>query len=229
MLKKYGKYAVSIYASYVLIFNAIAFLLPTTKTATFWIGYGFTMLAYAMQLGVYYFTYGKVKTTKEAYFATTVANYAFSHMNTQVLFGIICIFFSQIPVKYALFGSILIFALGLLAVSKAMLGTKIVSDIDTKVKIKTYYMRSLIIDLQKLLAEAEGYETYEEVRKVLETVKYSDPMNNEALVHLEEKISDQYEELVIAVEKNNVVKVRELCREINILFVERNNKLKLLK
>ena len=40
-----------------VLFNVIAFAVPTEKTATFWIAYGFTAIAFLLQIGIWQFAF----------------------------------------------------------------------------------------------------------------------------------------------------------------------------
>lgn len=47
-----------------VIYNVIAFVIPTTKTSAFWICYAFTVISFAVQAYVWYATIGKKQDLK---------------------------------------------------------------------------------------------------------------------------------------------------------------------
>lgn len=111
----------------------------------------------------------------------------------------------------------------------AQTASSVVSDIDVKVKNKTFFIRSLTVDIESLLARSEQPEIRDEVNKVYEAVRYSDPMSNEALAGVEAQITLKVSELVDAIEKSDIELVKKTVREIVILLNDRNKKCKLLK
>ena len=47
-----------------ILFNVIALAIPTTKTSAFWIGYVFTVIAFAVQAFVWYLSISKKQDLK---------------------------------------------------------------------------------------------------------------------------------------------------------------------
>ena len=85
------------------------------------------------------------------------------------------------------------------------------------------------MDIESLLARSEQPEIRDEVNKVYEAVRYSDPMSNEALAGVEAQITLKVSELEDAIEKSDIELVKKTVREMVILLNDRNKKCKLLK
>ena len=69
----------------------------------------------------------------------------------------------------------------------------------------------------------------DEIKKVYEAVRYSDPMSNDALNGIESQITLRMSELVESVEKGDINLVSKNAKEIIVLVNDRNRKGKLLK
>lgn len=69
----------------------------------------------------------------------------------------------------------------------------------------------------------------DEIRRVYEAVRYSDPMSNDALNGIESQITLRMSELVESVEKGDINLVSKNAKEIIVLVNDRNRKGKLLK
>ena len=104
-----------------------------------------------------------------------------------------------------------------------------VSDIDDKVKAQTFFVKALTVDAETLITKAQTPEIKAEVTKVYEAIRYSDPMSNPVISNIESQISMKYNQLSLAVEKNDVDAVKTFTDEVLILIKDRNNKCKLLK
>ena len=51
-MKKNTKLAYAVLGVVFILFNVIAFTVPTEKTITFWVAYAFTVVAFALQIGI---------------------------------------------------------------------------------------------------------------------------------------------------------------------------------
>lgn len=129
-------------------------------------------------------------------------------------------------------GIILCFVvLGFNAISliKANVAADLVSKTDEKVKAKTFFIKSLTVDAEGLLARAETDEIKAECKKVYEAVRYSDPMSDEALAATESQITLKFAKLTTAVNNNNLETVKNTANEVIILVADRNKKCRFLK
>lgn len=104
-----------------------------------------------------------------------------------------------------------------------------IDRVDTKVKTQTFFIKSLTINADTLMASAKSEAVKAECRKVYEAIRYSDPMSHDALASVESQITIKFAELSEAVKSDNVEKVAELANEVVVLIGDRNKKCKLLK
>ena len=58
----------------------------------------------------------------------------------------------------------------------------VVSEIDDRVKAQTFFIHSLTADAQTLMSFAKSDVVQTECKKVYESIRYSDPMSNDALI-----------------------------------------------
>jgi hypothetical protein len=117
----------------------------------------------------------------------------------------------------------------IIGVIKAGMAVEIASDVENKVKTQTFFIKSLTVDADTLLARAKSEAVKEECRKVYEAVRYSDPMSNDALASVESQITIKFAELAEVVKADDGEKVAEIANEVIILVGDRNKKCKLLK
>mgnify|MGYP006923404322 CR=1 FL=1 len=96
-------------------------------------------------------------------------------------------------------------------------------------KNKTFFIKSLTVDADTLMAQAKSDAVKAECRKVYEAIRYSDPMSNDALASIEGQITVKFAELSDAVKADDVGNVVELASEVVILIGDRNKKAKVLK
>ena len=122
-------------------------------------------------------------------------------------------------------------ALGFSAISvlKAKAAADIVDEIDRKIKVQTFFIKSLTMDMESLMPRAQSEEIKTELRKVYETIRYSDPMSSDALTNIEAQITLKLDSLPKSVESGDIEGVRAKVDELMILLNDRNKKCKLLK
>ena len=123
----------------------------------------------------------------------------------------------------------IVLAANVLSVIKATAAVSEVERIDEKVKTQTFFIKSLTIDADTLVARAKSEAVKAECKKVYEAIRYSDPMSNDALDSVESQITIKFAELSDAVKADDAEKVAEIANEVVILVGDRNKKCKLLK
>ena len=101
--------------------------------------------------------------------------------------------------------------------------------IDEKVRENAMFMRSLTADANALAARAKSEPVKAACKKVVEAVRYSDPMSNEALYGVESQITTEFSALQSAVIADSAEDAAASAGELLGLLKERNEKCKLLK
>ena len=95
--------------------------------------------------------------------------------------------------------------------------------VSAKVQEKTFFIKQVQTEIE-LLADAEtDVATKSALTQLAEKIRYSDPMSNEQIADIEDRIAAKVSELKKAADKTNCIV------ELNSLFDERSRKCKLLK
>lgn len=232
MNSKFKTYVV-VWIVVVAIFNVIIFITPNEVAGmskfggAFWVGYAFIMVLFLAQLGIGWYAI-KDDLTK-TFYNIPLLQISYSTMIAMMIVGVLCMAIPQFPVWLGIIICLLVVAFGGISAALAQTASSVVSDIDVKVKNKTFFIRSLTVDIESLLARSELSEIKDEVNKVYEVVRCSDPMSNEALAGVETQITLKVSELTDGVENSDIELVKKTVREIVILINDRNRKCKLLK
>ena len=67
------------------------------------------------------------------------------------------------------------------------------------------------------------------LQKLSETIRYSDPMSNAAVADIEGQIMQNMNDLRVRIENNQNQEAVQICRDIEVLFLQRNSLLKATK
>lgn len=205
------------------LFNIIAFVIPSNKTATFWIAYAFSIVAFAAQILIWKIAFGKKDTLKSKFLGIPIIHVGSAYLFVQLIAFAIFMIFPTSPSWLAMVVCAIILAIAALCIIMGRVGTNEINHIEEKIKVKRAFIQFLQIDIE-MLAEAENNaETKAALKKLAEKVRFSDPMSHEMLGELESRISSKAEEL------KNTTDKKALIDEIDLLLTERNKKCKILK
>ncbi len=205
------------------LISIIAFAVPTTKTATFWIAYVFTAAAFAAQIFIWNKALGKDAAIKSQFLGLPVVHIGIVYAIIQTVAFAVFLFVPTLPAWSAIVVCSVIAGVSAVCMVSADAGRNEIERVEAKVQKKVFYIRELQADVE-LIADAEtDTETKTALTQLAEKIRFSDPMSNERLADLENKISTKVLELKTAANKV------ENIAELTSLLDERNKKCKLLK
>ena len=221
MKKKVMAYAVLAIAF--ALFNVIVFAVPTEKTATFWIAYAFSVVAFALQMGVWEFAFKGADPLKSKFLGIPLISVGTQYLVVQVVAFAVFMAFPLLPTWVPIVVCALILGVSAICLIGTETGREEINRVEEKVEKKVFYIKSLQVDVE-LLAESESDpEIKTELIKLAAKIRFSDPMSSEALSDIEEAIVNKVRELKTAEDKLEVIAA------ISALVAERNKKVNILR
>lgn len=233
-MNKKMKYYSAIWLIALVIFNVIAFITPSTVDgvskydASFWIGYGFITLAFIGQLACAYKAF-KADNLQKLFYNVSLISISYIGLIVMLVVGILCMAIPQVPYWIGVIACVLVLGFTAIAVIKAKAAIEIVEKIDEKIKEQTFFIKSLTVDADGIVALAKTAEMKACAKSVYEAIRYSDPMANSALANVEAQIATKFEDFSKAVNENNITVAKDIANELLLLIHNRNQKCKLLK
>ena len=232
MKRRFNLYII-IWAVLLALFNAIAFVSvgwagQEKYTSSFWIGYIFISLMFVCQLICSSIAF-KADDAKKLFYNISLIRTSYAGLIASFIVGGLCMLISPLPYWVGVIVCAIVLAANVISVVKATAAIDEIERIDTKVKMQTFFIKSLTVDAGTLMASAKSDAVKAECRKVYEAIRYSDPMSNDALDSVESQITIKFAQLTDAVKADDAEKVAEIANEVVILVGDRNNKCKLLK
>ena len=203
--------------------SIIAFAVPTAKTATFWIAYIFTVVAFVVQIGIWKIALGKEETLKSKFLGFPVVHIGIVYAVIQVIAFAVFMFVPTLPVWSAIVVCSVIVGVSAVCMISAEAGRNEIERVETKVQKKVFYIRELQADVELMANNESDADVKTSLTQLAEKIHFSDPMSNEQLADLENQIS--YKVLELKTTANKVVVITEL----SLLLDERNKKCKILK
>ena len=215
--------AYAVLGIFFVIFNVIVFAIPTAKTATFWVAYIFTLIAFAMQPLIWKFAFKDTDTLKSKFLGIPLISVGIIYLLVQIVAVAVFMALSFVPSWIAIVVCILILGISAICLIGTETGREEINRIEHKVSKKVFYIKSLQIDIEMLAKAEADADTKTALTNLAEKIRFSDPMSDELLAELETKISNKFEELKSAEQKSTII------NELTLLIEERNKKCKLLK
>lgn len=138
-----------------ILFNLIAFIIPTEKTATFWVAYVFSVIAFAVQTFVWWLFSGSKKNMKSKFLGLPVLYISTIYLIVQlIVFGLFMIL-SFIPKQYSILICSLILGIFAVCMLTVNTGASNIRATDNKIAVKRQLIKDLQIDVE-MLAEIES-------------------------------------------------------------------------
>ena len=222
-MKKNKGMAYAVLAIAFVLFNIIAFAVPTAKTTTFWIAYAFSVVAFASQIVIWKFAFKGADTLKSKFLGIPLISVWITYLIIQIIAFAV---FMALPLT-ASWIAIVVCALILGISATCLIGTETgreeINRVEEKVEKKVFYIKSLQVDIEMLASTETDDGTKMALSKLAEKIRFSDPMSDEALVDLEAEITAKVKELKTAENKVEIITV------LDSLLTERNKKCRILK
>lgn len=222
-MKRNEKLSYTILGILFLLFSVVAFVVPSAKTASFWVAFVFTVISFIAQIIIWKMAFGKAESLKSNFLGFSIIYVGIAYLIVQLAAFAVFMALSSLAVWIPLVVCALILGISTVCLITTVMGKDEVVRVDAKVKAKVSFVREMQTEI-KLLSEAE---TNTEIKAALnglaEKLQYSDPMSSEELSELEEKIKDKSATL------KSVESKLPIINEIILLLSERNNKCKILK
>lgn len=222
-MKKNKSMPYAILAAVLILFNIIAFAVPTDKTETFWTAYCFTTLAFVLQLLIWKFAFKSTNTLNSKFLGIPLIHIGIIYLIIQLIAFAVFMLFPTIPLWICVIVCALIIGISGICLISVKAGTNEINHVEAKIQKKVFYIKSLQVDVEMLAEKETDKSTKEALLRLAEKIKYSDPMTNEALSDIESAISEKIKEISNADNKINLIK------EIELLVAKRNKKAKILK
>ncbi len=222
-MKKNKGMAYAVLAIVFVLFNVIAFAVPTAKTATFWTAYAFTVVAFASQIAIWKFAFKGANTLKSKFLGIPLISVGITYLIAQIIAFAIFMWLSLTASWISIVVCALILGISAVCLIGTETGREEINRVEKKVDKKVFYIKSLQVDVEMLASAETNSDTKVALEKLAEKIRFSDPMSNEVLADLEAEITDKVKELKTAENKAEIITV------LDSLITERNKKAKLLK
>ncbi len=217
---------------YLVIFaayNLVVFLLFKDYNNIFWISYGFMVGAYIIHI-VCVFSIFKNASVKAVFFGIPLLSFSVYFVGAEFFCSLVfMIFKANAPVNAAVLIQALLLCLFIVIAIISIMTRDTVQNVDSKIKENVNFIKGINVDVEMLMQRSSNPEVSGALKKLSETIKYSDPMTNSIVAAQEQMIMQYMMELRNVFDAGDMNQTKELCGKIELLFIERNKKLMISK
>lgn len=206
-----------------VLVSVIAFTVPAAKTAAFWISYVFTVIAFAAQIAIWKAALGRAESLKSKFLGFPVVHIGMAYLVVQIIAFAVFLFAPALPIWSAVVVCSVIAGVSTVCMIASDVGHSEIERVTAKVQEKTFYIKQLQADVELLSGAETDAATKSALTQLAEKIRYSDPMSNEQIADIEDRITAKIAELKSATDKAKII------AELNLLLDERNRKTKILK
>ena len=209
-----------------VLYILIAVLVPFVHTATFWVSFVFTLIAFVVVAASMYIAFVKNPDAKSRFYGFPIARIGAIYGAVQLVAGII---FMALAAYVPAWLAVLVYAIALGAAVIGLISAEaVVEEIriqDVKLKKDVSLMRSLQSKVNQMAAQSEDAA----IKVLAEEFRYSDPVSSEALAEIERDLSVVVDELQSAIVDGDSEAAKLLARKASVVLAERNRLCKLNK
>lgn len=206
-----------------ILVSVIAFAVPSAKNAAFWISYAFTAVAFAAQIIIWKSTLGRAESLKSKFLGFPVVHIGIVYLIVQIIALVVFLLIPTLPIWSAVVACAAVAGVSAVCMIASDIGRSEIERVSAKVREKTFYIKQLQTEVELLAGAETDAATKSELAQLAEKIRYSDPMSDEQIADIENRITAKIAELKSSTEKVKII------TELNSLLDERNRKCKLLK
>ena len=150
--------------------------------------------------------------------------------NSELFASAVFMFFqSFVDIKIPLLVQTVLLAAFVIIAIAAVAGRDATKAIKDDVKTKVAALKGMGVDVEMLASAAQDPELRARLKKLAESIRYSDPMSTPAIEDVEQRIHMTINELRVYCEQGDKPSALEAISRLDLMLVERNKKLMLSK
>ena len=218
-------------------FNAVAFIFAANAQTlpkfvfsvnNFWVAYGFIVAAFLLLLVCGYIAC-KADNLKKVVYNVPLISISYSCLVAILIAGVVLVFRVGIPSWIGGIFCLIILILNIVSVVLAKSSADMFNKMDDKLAAEVIFTKSLLSDANVLLQTCSDDKLKKLCNKVLEKIKYSDPVSSPDLREIEEQMVSKFNDFGEAVNNKNYKIAESTCNDFINLCTVRSERCKLLK
>ena len=221
--KSAGLY-MALWGIFFVVYNLFVYLFIDEHTKVFWISYAFMMIAHVFQIIGTYLAF-KDFSVQAVFFGIPLEHFTLFYFFAELYVSVNYMIYQHISWKIPFFVQFVILAIYGVFVIISIATRDVSLEEKDRYQETAAIMRVNTIEVEMLLDKVVDAELKNSLTKLAETVRYSDPMTNETVANIENRIRQEMIALQTYCDDNDVNNAKESCAKLQRLYVERNKRL----
>ena len=217
-----------IYVILIGVFNLLVFSIFKTRTNVFWISYVFMTFAFVVQI-ISMFLAFRPADVETAFFGIPLASFSVYYLCAELVIGALFMIFQRAGFTLALVIQIIVLTAFLVIAIISVMSRDTVQQIGENIRENVSNLKSVLVDVELMRDSCTDPELKESLRRLSETIKYSDPMSNDSVTTVEQNIMRKLSELRVSIDDGQYEDAKQVCAAVERLYIERNKKLAISK
>ena len=206
-----------------LVYSVIAFTVPFTRNAVFYMAYGCSMLLIFVQMLIALRVFGSKQKAASILYGIPMVRVGWIMAAVQLLGGIVMMLCaSVVPPLFAILAEAIFLGLTaiLLVINDAQKENLTYQDKQLKEQIQT--MQQLQAFADQLAEETENQKLLPKLRQLSKEMRFSDPVSSAATAQAEAALQQKMEILKAALDEKDEQQAEAICTEVMHMLSERN-------
>ena len=173
---------------------------------------------------------GMTLDAETVFFGIPLIQFSIFYFFAELFASAVFMFFqSFVDIKIPLLVQTVLLAAFVIIAIAAVAGRDATKAIKDDVKTKVAALKGMGVDVEMLASAAQDPELRARLKKLAESIRYSDPMSTPAIEDVEQRIHMTINELRVYCEQGDKPSALEAISRLDLMLVERNKKLMLSK
>ena len=206
-----------------LVYSVIAFLLPFSKTSSFWIAYIFGIIAIAYQIYILKISFVKKGDARESIYAVPIVRADIIYLVVQMVLSILEMCFATfVSARIAVIVNILPISIATIVFIILLSMKSEIERQDVVNKINVSNMKNLQSLALSFIGKSNDDDLKNELQRLADEFRYSDPVSSDSTLESENELKELMSELQRALIDDDVFSAKELCKKAFDGLEERN-------
>lgn len=203
--------------------SVIVFVVPAERTSALWIAYAFSVGSFAAQIVIWKAALGKEAALKRKFLGLPVVHIGIIYLVVQIIALVVFLSIPALPAWSAVIACAVIAGVSAVCMIASDVGHGEIERVEVRVQSKVFRIREMQTEVELLANAEKDAAAKAALAQLAEKLRFSDPMSDDQLADLENRIGAKIAELSTAAEKTAIIE------ELDSLLEERNRKCETLK
>ena len=212
-----------------VVYNLFVFILCKPQTSIFWMSYAFMLAAFGCQIASMFISV-KTLDVETMFFGIPLMQLSVFYFGAELFASAAFMFFqNHVGYKIPLLIQVALFAIFAIMAIVAIAGRDASKAVKDDIRTKVSALKSIGVDVEMMVSSVQDAEVRGRLKKLAESIRYSDPMSTPAIEDVEFRIHQAINELRVHCDNGDKQAALETISRLELMIVERNKKLMLSK